>query len=209
MAPKARRALLPNEGVLPLHPLVTGIPSPPPASLDPILDAAARCFARHGVTRTSVQDVAQELRVNRTTVYRQVGNVETLARLLLARELHRLLEIAPTVLQEFRGPEAIIGLMTLVAEFAREHPVAVKLINDEPEVIGPFLVTDMSDLVGRVSVAVVPLLRAAMDAGEIAQRDPAVLADWLVRSTISVILAPPAGGVRGFLSELLIPALRP
>lgn len=195
--------------MLPLRPLVRGIPSPPPAALDPILDAAARCFARHGVTRTSVQDVAHELRVNRTTVYRQVGNVETLARLLLARELHRLLEVAPTVLQTHQGPEAIVGLMTLVAEFAREHPVAAKLINDEAEVIGPFLVTDMADLVGRVSVAVVPLLRAAMDAGEIAQRDPAVLADWLVRSTISVILVPPAGGVRGFLSELLLPVLRP
>ena len=74
--------------LLALPGLATGIPAPPPASLDPFLDAAARCFARHGIKRMSVQDVARELRVNRATVYRQIGNVDQQVRLLLARDLH-------------------------------------------------------------------------------------------------------------------------
>ena len=48
-----------------------GIPSPPGGDLDPYLDAATRCFVRYGVRRTSVQDVADELGVNRTTLYRR------------------------------------------------------------------------------------------------------------------------------------------
>ena len=51
--------------VVPLPVPVHGLPETPPAELDPFLDAAAECFARYGVQRTSVQDVAQALRVNR------------------------------------------------------------------------------------------------------------------------------------------------
>ena len=73
--------------MLPLPVLEAGLPPAPPAELDPYLDAAARCLARHGIGRTSVQDVARELGVNRATVYRQVGTVEDMVRLLVAREL--------------------------------------------------------------------------------------------------------------------------
>ena len=44
--------------------LRAGLPEPPPPDLDIYLDAAARCLARHGVGRTSVQDVARELGVS-------------------------------------------------------------------------------------------------------------------------------------------------
>jgi AcrR family transcriptional regulator len=75
-----------SPSVLPLPESIQGFPPLPPASLDPFLDATSRCFARYGVRRTSVQDVAQELGVNRTTVYRQVGNIEQQAMLLAARD---------------------------------------------------------------------------------------------------------------------------
>ncbi|MDP1794674.1 MAG: helix-turn-helix domain-containing protein, partial [Acidimicrobiales bacterium] len=97
--------------VLHLPALASGIPAPPPASLDPFLDGAARCFARHGIKRTSVQDVAKELRVNRATVYRQIGNVDQQVRLLLARDLHRLLAALPATLSAASGPEAIVELL--------------------------------------------------------------------------------------------------
>ena len=61
--------------------VLSGIPPAPNPDLDPYLDAAAECFARHGVQRASVQDVARRLGVNRTTVYRQIGNVEDMVRL--------------------------------------------------------------------------------------------------------------------------------
>ena len=56
---------MPAASALP-HP-IAGLPSLPPSSLDQYLDAASRCFARYGIRRVSVQDVAKELGVNRTT----------------------------------------------------------------------------------------------------------------------------------------------
>jgi AcrR family transcriptional regulator len=195
--------------LLALPGLATGIPAPPPASLDPFLDAAARCFARHGIKRTSVQDVARELRVNRTTVYRQIGNVDEQVRLLLARDLHRLLASLPGALSGASGPEAIVELLDAIVTYAREHPVLAKVLADEADLIGPFLVSDMPELVGRVAAAITPLLDAAMTAGVLARRDPVVVAEWVVRLGVSLILAPPPGDLSRFIAELLVPALSP
>jgi AcrR family transcriptional regulator len=195
--------------VLSLPELVSGIPAPPDPSLDPFLDAAARCFARHGISRTSVQDIAADLKVNRATVYRQVGNVDSVVRLLLARDLNRLLGTLPVLLATPLGPNTIVALIDGVVVFAREHPVLAKVLRDEPELIGPFLVADHDELVGRITAAVAPLLAVAMDAGWLARRDAVVVADWLVRLTISLVLAPPSGSLPAFLGELLLPALTP
>ncbi len=195
--------------VFELAPVVTGVPDPPSPALDPILDAATRCFARHGVGRTSVQDVARELGVNRTTVYRQVGNVDAMVRLLLARELHRLLTGLPTELQGRTGPQAVVELMAAIIAFASEHPVLTKVRDDEPELIGPFVVTDLAALLERVTAGAAPLLGAAMDAGLLARRDPEVVAGWLARIALSLIAAPPPGPLRPFLAEIVEPVLSP
>lgn len=188
--------------------LTRGLPEPPPVTLDPYLDAAARCFARHGIRRTSVQDVARELRVNRTTVYRQVGGVDHLARLLLARDLHRALALLPTTLDGTDGPTVVVRVLTTLVKHAREHPVAAKVLRDEPEIIGPFLTEELPDLVGRVAEVLRPLLEFAMGAGVLARRDAGVVAEWLVRIGISALLAPPPD-LEGFFAEVLVPALTP
>jgi AcrR family transcriptional regulator len=185
------------------------LPDPPASALDPVLDAATRCFARHGLRRTSVQDVARELGVNRTTVYRQVGNVEDMGRLLLARELHRVLGDLPAVVDVDAGPETVVDVMATIVGFAVEHPVVVKLREVEPEVLGALLVVDLPPLLAGVATAVTPLLRPAMDAGILARRDPDVVADWLTRLALSLVAVPPLGPLRDYLAELVEPVLRP
>jgi AcrR family transcriptional regulator len=188
--------------------LAAGVPAPP-ASVDTYLDAAARCFVRHGIGRTSVQDIAREARVDRTTVYRQVGNVDAVVRLLAGRELHRLLATLPGQLTGLGGPAAIVDLLAAVVSFGRDHPVLRKVLADEPELIGPFIVADLPLLIDLVAAAATPLLDAAMSAGELATRDPGRLAQMLVRICLPLLLAPPPGEVRELLAELLLPVLTP
>lgn len=201
-------AALPT-GLLHLPVLAQGLPPAPPAALDPYLDAAAVCFARHGVSRTTVPDIAREVGVSRTTVYRQVGSVEHLARLLLARELHRFLVRLPELLEGATGPDTITRLVGVVVRFARAHPVLTKVLADEDEVVGAFLLHDLPDLVARVSGMATPLLEQAMAGGLIGRRDPAILAEFLVRTTVSLVLAPPAVALDRFLDEVLGPVLAP
>lgn len=186
---------------------IVGLPDVPPERLDPYLDAAAACFARFGVTRTRVPDVAAEAGVSRVTVYRQVGTVEDMGRLLLARDLHRLLVSVPTALVGHDGPEAVIALIEAIVQSARVHPVLAKVLADEPQVIGPLLVSDLGNVASRVADVVAPLLETLMSLGQLAARDPRILAEWLVRQTVTLVIAPPDGDLGDFLRELLIPAL--
>jgi len=199
----------PAPGVLESRPRLAASVPAPPASVDPYLDAAVRCFARHGVRRTSVQDIARELKVDRTTVYRQVGNVPTIVRLLAGRELHRLLADLPDRLTDLQGPDAVVDLLATVIEFGRAHPVLAKVLADEPELVGPFIVSDLPFMIDLVAAAGEPLLAAAMDAGTLARRDPGLMAQMLVRICMPLLLAPPPGDVRAALAEVLLPALRP
>src|SRR3546814_68889 len=96
---------------------LTGVPPVPAVELDPYLDAAARCFTRFGITRTRVPDVAAEVGVSRVTVYRQVGTVEDMARLLLARDMHRILTALPAALEGAVGPDTVVRLV----ERSEEH----------------------------------------------------------------------------------------
>lgn len=195
--------------VLPLSASMPGMPPPPPASLDPFLDATSRCFARYGVRRTSVQDVATELGVNRTTVYRQVGNIEQQAMLLAARDSHRLLSALPGRIAFPIGPRSVVDLIATLVREARAHPVLAKMLADERDLIGSFVARDVPNLLERTTVAFVPLVSLAIGTGNLARRDPVVLAQWLVRITASLILIEPPGELEDFLGELLIPALTP
>lgn len=188
--------------------LVGRLPAPP-TSVDPYLDAAARCFSRHGIGRTSVQDVARELKVDRTTVYRQVGNVPSIVRLLAGRELHRMLAALPERLTGLQGPAAVIDLLAASVDFAAQHPVLRKVLDDEPELVGPFIVSDLPMLIELVAAAATPILRAAMEAGELAPRDPERLAQMLVRICMPLVLAPTSDDASVVLSEILLPALTP
>jgi AcrR family transcriptional regulator len=185
------------------------VPPMPPAELDAYLDAAAACFLRHGVSRTRVPDVAAEVGVSRVTVYRQVGTVENMARLLLVRDLHRLLVRLPAAMRGATGPETIVRLLETIIEHARSHPVLMKVLRDEPQLLGPVLVSDLGIVSSRAAAMVAPLFEAMMDSGQLARRDARVVAEWLVRQTVTLILAPPRGDLRTFLSEFLVPALSP
>jgi AcrR family transcriptional regulator len=196
MASNLSSAATADGSVLELGLRLTGVPPVPPPELDPYLDAAARCFARFGITRTRVPDIAAEVGVSRVTVYRQAGTVEDLARMLLARDMHRLLMALPAVAQGAVGPETVVRLVETIIEHARSHPVLTKVLEDEPHLLGPVLVSDLGTVAGRVADVVVPLLDALMDAGHLARRDARVVAEWLVRLTVTLILAPPPGDLR-------------
>jgi AcrR family transcriptional regulator len=207
--PSAAAAAAEGGEVLDLGLRLTGVPPVPPADLDPYLDAAARCFARFGIGRTRVPDIAAEVGVSRVTVYRQAGTVEDMARMLLARDLHRMLLALPAAMAGPVGPQTIVRLVEAIIDHARSHPVLAKVLVDEPHLLGPVLISDLGTVAGRVADVVAPLLASFMATGKLARRDPRVTADWLVRQTVTLILAPPDGDLHTYLAELLVPALSP
>ncbi len=156
-----------------------------------------------------MQDVARELGVDRTTVYRQVGTIPQQARLLAARELQRMVASIPGRAPQPVGPTGVIEIMASVIDEVRLHPVIAKLLADDTDTITLSTLTELPSLLERVATGLAPMLTAAMTAGVLAPRDPVILAEWLIRLVVTLVLVPPKVELRSFLSELLLPALTP
>ncbi|HWE65301.1 MAG TPA: TetR/AcrR family transcriptional regulator [Acidimicrobiales bacterium] len=189
--------------------LLRGLPDQPAAALDPYLDAAARCFARYGIERTTVQDVAAEMGFNRATIYRQVGTIEQQIRLLAARDVRRHLASLPERVAGLSGPALVVELAAIGVEDARSHPVLAKILADEPRLVGNILETHIGKVRDQVVPVVASLCQRGMDAGLITRMDATVLASWVVRIVVTLIVLEPETELRSYLSELLLPALSP
>lgn len=177
--------------------------------MDPLLDAAAACFVKYGIRRTSVQDIAAELGVNRTTVYRQGGNVGQIAIALGVRETSRVVNTLPAKIRWPIGPQTVIDVVATFVRAAWEHPVLAKALRDERDLVGSAVAHDARLYFDRLNTAMVPLMSLAVRSGAIADRDPLVLTEWLTRVGCSLILIPPPGELEEFLAEILLPALTP
>jgi AcrR family transcriptional regulator len=189
--------------------LVERWPVPPPASLDPVLDATVECLSRHGLSKSSLSDIAREMGVAPSTVYRKVGSVENAALLVIARDGQRLLDRMPEVIAGIEGPRAITAFLAVCIESFAGHPMVAKVLRDEVDWVGRMVTRRIDSLVAQAAEVAAPLLEAAMAAGMVRRQDPLALAHWIVRIGMVSIIAPPPGDLRAALDALLLPALEP
>jgi len=189
--------------------LAERVPAPPPAALDPVLDATEACIVRHGLAKTSLSDIARELGVAPSTVYRKVGTVENAALLVMGRESHRLLAELPEVIAGVEGPRVITVFLAASIERTASHPMAAKILRDEIEWMGRLMTRRMDELLTEGVATVTPLLEAAMANGTIRRQDPEMLAHWIMRIGMTCLLAPPPGKLVDALDALLLPMLEP
>lgn len=184
-----------------------GLPPVPSPALDPYLDAAARCFARYGLRRTRVTDIAEEVGVSRVTVYRQVGTTEDAARLLLARELDRLVtSLLPTLIAA-EDVDGIVAVIASAVDFAAAHPVVRKVLEDESDVAGAFVMNELGTVLDRLLLLAEPVVRRLEEVAGGRDIDVPVLAEWVARVVLTMVVAPPAPPSGAFLGEVLRPLL--
>lgn len=193
----------------PMQALLLRLPERPPADADRALDAVSACLARHGLARTSMTDIAREMGVARSTLYRRFGSVEDAAWALFAREAYRFFDAFGELVARAAGPRAVVELTAEFVRFATDHPVLSRLLHDEPDFVGETITRHSAALVDYAAALVTPLVAAAMDAGMVRRRDPATLAEWLGRIVAILIIAPPRAELEPLLEEMLLPILEP
>jgi AcrR family transcriptional regulator len=189
--------------------LLERLPPRPGPSFDRLLDATERCLARYGIRRTSMTDIAREMHVARTTVYRQVGSVEEAMALVASRQLHRFLDDLLAVLSKpgGAGPGAFLEAIAGAVRFARSHPVSLRVLNDEPDIVGSLVTRDLSPYAAQVAEALAPTVAQAMKDGAIRKGDPQLAAQWLVRVVAALVVLPPEGDLEALLEYGLRPVL--
>jgi AcrR family transcriptional regulator len=188
--------------------LAEQLPGPPPAALDPLLDATVACISRYGLAKTSLSDIARELGVAPSTVYRKVGSVDNATQLVMAREEHRLVARLPEVIAGVEGPRVITVFLAECIETTRRHPMVEKIMSDD-DWVGRFATRRLDLALARSAASAVPLLARAMEAGYVREQDPVALGHWIARITFTCLLAPPPGDLLAALDGLLLPLLDP
>ena len=159
---------------------------------DPLAEAALRCIARWGLSKTTLEDVAREAGQSRATVYRALpgGGKEALFAALADRELARLeLAVGAAVDAAADLEDAVVAAVTTAARHLEGHAAFQFLLAQEPGLVLPHLAFRRLDaLLARVRVVGGPMLARFLPAA-----DAAELAEWVARFVISYLCSPAVG----------------
>ena len=167
---------------------------------DRILDAAYDRIAEHGLSRTTVEDVARTAGLTRQTIYRYFPSKDDLVRALLLREEERFLDgVRAAFATDPDLERALADGMLFCVRFAREHPVLDRLLRTDAETALPYLTTRAGPVLDRARDVLAALIRRK------AWVRPALVepvADLLVRAFISYTLTPPARPAEDVAADL-------
>jgi AcrR family transcriptional regulator len=154
--------------------------------------AALALYLERGMRDTSLSAVAARAGVSRPTVYKHVGDVATVASMVVDRELDRFFG---ALADELAAPGPAVDRLTDAIGFAvahaRRHPLLQRLLQLEPDAILPVFTVAAAPVLRRAVEVLAPVLdAAARDAGQ-PPRDQTAAAELLARLTISLVITPP------------------
>jgi AcrR family transcriptional regulator len=189
------------------------LPPRPAPELDKALDALERCLSRFGIRRTSMTDVAKELGVARTTLYRQVSSIEEAMALLSSRRFHRYLDEMVLLVQQSGSisPETFVQATARAVRLGFDDPVGQRVLRDEPDLIGSFLTSGaLPVLAEQIIDAITPIMEAAMATGLVRPGQPRLAATWMVRIVLSLAAVPASDDeLEDAVRYVLLPMLDP
>ena len=178
------------------------------------LSAAESCYARFGLAKTTVEDVARAAGVSRATVYREFGNRDELLLAVVTREAGRVAAEAEIHLRRFAdvGSWIVEGMLFCLTEIPR-RPVLSMLL--APEDVGRTsrLILTSEQLLAIGADMLRPIFEPAHRAGLLRESvELNTLMDWVLRVLMSYLTVPShlarsAGEMRHLLREMILPAV--
>lgn len=184
-----------------------------------VVDAALRCIARFGVTKTTLDDVAREAGCSRATIYRAFpGGKDALGEAIVETEVARLFQaIDARIAVADELEELLVAAMDEVGERISAHGALQFLFAHEPGVVLPLVAFSAFDTVLAVASAFLAPYLARWLAVEDARR----VGEWVTRIVMSYLLCPPAAAgsrdgshrpdeayVRHLVQSFVLPGIR-
>lgn len=153
-----------------------------------IIDATLWCLARHGTTKTTVDDIARQARLSRATVYRAFpGGRDEVLGAVVDTEMARLFSTLGVCLGQAGDlSAALVGGIVEASTRLRDHAALHYLAEHEPETVLGHLAFDESDrLLATASRFTAPFLGRWM-----APEEAARVAEWATRIVLSYAISP-------------------
>jgi AcrR family transcriptional regulator len=170
-----------------------------------ILAAAERCIDRHGIRKTTMDDVASEVGLSRPSVYRYFADRDDLLIELIARHARSLLDRARKSIARQSGlPDQIVESVLYTAEHARRDPLTRHVIDPDATSLGRRMIASGTTEMMRAEMWD-PILDAALANNELPPGLPrSDIHLWLGNVTLMVMrgLEDGEGDVRRYRSIL-------
>ncbi|MEI8337090.1 MAG: TetR/AcrR family transcriptional regulator [Actinomycetes bacterium] len=105
-----------------------------------LLDSTLICLSRHGVAKTTVDDVAREAGVGRATLYRYFPNKQALINATFDSEVVRIsAAIDNSGAEQIDLEEAVVAMMSVAANEVANHDALQFALSNEPDQVLPYL----------------------------------------------------------------------
>jgi AcrR family transcriptional regulator len=174
-----------------------------------LINATERAVSRNGVRRTTMSDLAREMNVARTTLYRQVDSVDEAIVLAGARAKYRFLdEVSVTAHGGTQWPELFIDAIVQAISLRGTNALVRRLFEHEPELLGEALSHDgLAPVMQQLGEVVTGVLETAVSSGHLRCTDPRLLAELLPHAILALMLGGPPPNVRDMVGFLVRPML--
>ena len=179
-----------------------------------ILDAANICYARKGITATTIDDIAEQASLGRATIYRHFSNHDDILSHLLHREFNSVYEtIQEKILVEDDPREILRFVFTFILTEFQKLPLH-RIIMREDTAFTMARLANNSELLSNLQLSLVkPMHRKIQAAGLLREGITApMLADWLQRLTLALYTIPSdvlsgEKNIQRYLDSFVIPSL--
>jgi AcrR family transcriptional regulator len=179
---------------------------------DAVLNAAASCYLRFGVAKTTAADIARAVGISRATLYRRFGSHEAIFLAVITRESEAMALDAAAHLADVEGPlERILEGMMFSIEQIRRRPVHAAVFGGDSAAWAATQAIRVEALRRIGEAGIRPMLDSSFAGGTVSEQDMTDLVDWIIRILISYSAVPGDGGrqsdeVRRQLAAWFLPA---
>lgn len=191
----------------------------PPCEVAAVLDAAADCYLRLGVTKATAADIARAAGISRATLYRRFGGQEAIFMAVLERESEAMVVEARAHLGTMADPAArLIESIMFSISAIRKRPVHAAIFTGESAAWAARRAIRVEAL-RRLSEGGLRLMMSTVTdpaPGRAAMSDEQIedLADWILRILMSYAAVPGPGDrepaeIRRQLTSWFLPAVQP
>ncbi|MCV7194163.1 TetR/AcrR family transcriptional regulator [Mycolicibacterium brumae] len=195
-----------------MHPDLFADGSTRGASVDEVLDAALDVFAKVGIRRATVDEIANQAGLGRVTVYRRVGGKSEIVNAVLMRESQKLFTaVRDAAARADDFADRVVRAFATTIDTVRSNAVWNRLLEIEPDTVLRQLTIEASPLLAGAVAATAEVLRGS-DMAELSDRDLLARAEILVRITHSILLTPDVlsplhsyDEIEGFARQHLLP----
>jgi AcrR family transcriptional regulator len=158
-----------------------------------VLRGAYECIGRHGMAKTTVDDVAAASGVSRATIYRIFpGGKDELLRDTVGWEMDNFfLRLGEELGDAADFSEFLERALPLARRELLEHAVLQKVLETEPDRLNALITLQQHRVIAAIAAYFLPLLERDRAAGRVAPgADLPAVAEYVARLSLSLISSP-------------------